>query len=215
MASLATSAVTSRAPGSPDRACGADGAVAYACALQGGLHTAATRVVGRTGCTRTRSARRAGAARRAPSRRHLLQPLRGRRGTVRSSPLTSPQPKENTVANINESLAKLLEVDGALCGAVVDANSGMMLGKIGTGMDLDLAAAGNTEVMRAKLKTMKSLGLNDSIEDILITLGKQYHIIRPVVSKPGLFIYLVLDKSRSNLALARRAAQEVEQELQL
>ncbi len=119
------------------------------------------------------------------------------------------------MANINESLAKLLEVDGALCGAVVDANSGMMLGKIGTGMDLDLAAAGNTEVMRAKLKTMKSLGLNDSIEDILITLGKQYHIIRPVVSKPGLFIYLVLDKSRSNLALARRAAQEVEQELQL
>lgn len=119
------------------------------------------------------------------------------------------------MANINESLAKLLEIDGATCGAIVDANSGMMLGKAGTGMDLDLAAAGNTEVVRAKLKTMKSLGLNDTIEDMLITLGKQYHIIRPVVAKPGLFVYLVLDKARSNLALARRAAQEAEQALQI
>jgi hypothetical protein len=119
------------------------------------------------------------------------------------------------MANINDSLAKLLEVDGALCAAVVDANSGMLLGKIGTGLDLDLAAAGNTEVVRAKMKTMKSLGLNDAIEDILITLGKQYHIIRPVAAKAGLFVYLVLDKAKSNLALARRGAQDVEQTLQL
>jgi hypothetical protein len=117
------------------------------------------------------------------------------------------------VANINDSLATLLQSDGAMCAAVVDSNSGMTLGRIGSGMDLDLAAAGNTEVVRAKMKTMKSLGLNDAIEDILITLGKQYHIIRPVASKSGLFIYLVLDKARSNLALARRNCQEVEQTL--
>ena len=117
------------------------------------------------------------------------------------------------MANINETLAKMLEIDGAMCSAVVDANCGMLLGKAGSGLDLDLAAAGNTEVMRAKLKTMKSLGLNDSIEDILITLGKQYHVIRPVVSKPGLFVYLVLDKARANLALARRSAQDAEQTL--
>jgi len=114
------------------------------------------------------------------------------------------------MANINDSLAKLLELDGAMCAAVVDANSGMVLGKSGSGLDLDLAAAGNTEVVRAKTKTMKSLGLSDAIEDILITLGKQYHVIRPVVSKPGIFVYLVLDKQRSNLALARRAVQDVE-----
>lgn len=119
------------------------------------------------------------------------------------------------MSNLTDSLNKLLEVDGALCAALVDANSGMLLGKVGTGMDLDLAAAGNTEVVRAKLKTMKSLNLNDSIEDILITLGKQYHIIRPVASKAGLFLYLVLDKGRANLALARRGAQDVEQSITL
>jgi hypothetical protein len=119
------------------------------------------------------------------------------------------------MANINEGLAKLLEIDGAMCAAIVDANSGMLLGKAGSGVDLDLAAAGNTEVVRAKMKTMKSLGLSDTIEDILITLGKQYHIIRPVAAKAGLFVYLVLDKAKSNLALARRGAQDVEQTLQL
>jgi hypothetical protein len=121
--------------------------------------------------------------------------------------------QENKVANINDSLNNLMQTDGAMCAAVVDANSGMTLGKVGSGMDLDLAAAGNTEVVRAKMKTMKSLGLSDHIEDILITLSKQYHIIRPVASKAGLFIYLVLDKGRSNLALARRSCQDVEQAL--
>lgn len=119
------------------------------------------------------------------------------------------------MANLNDSLNALLRIDGALCAALVDSNSGMMLGSAGTGVDLELAAAGNTEVVRAKLKTMQSLGLADRIEDILITLGKQYHIIRPVAAKPGLFFYLVLDKVKSNLALARRSCQEHEQGLTL
>lgn len=119
------------------------------------------------------------------------------------------------MANLNESLDKLLSVDGAMCAAIVDSESGMILGQAGTGLDLELAAAGNTEVVRAKHKTMASLGLDDHIEDILITLTKQYHIIRPVLSKPGLFVYVVLDKARSNLALARRNTQDVEQSLEL
>ena len=92
---------------------------------------------------------------------------------------------------------------------MVDSSSGMMLGSAGTGVDLEVAAAGNTEVMRAKMKTMKSLGLNDVIEDILITLGKQYHLLRPLAQKEGVFVYYVLDKSKSNLALARRTLLDV------
>ncbi|AMO99928.1 hypothetical protein CAter282_2065 [Collimonas arenae] len=119
------------------------------------------------------------------------------------------------MSNIDVVVENLLSIDGGLAAAVVDSNSGMLLGSGGTGVDLELAAAGNTEVVRAKLKTMKSLGLKDTIEDILITLGKQYHILRPVEKNEGLFIYMVLDKAKSNLALARRKVLECEQALVL
>ncbi len=117
------------------------------------------------------------------------------------------------MASIQESLQNILTADGAMCVALVDANSGMMLGSAGSGVDLEVAAAGNTEVVRAKLKTMSMLKLNDTIEDILITLGKQYHIIRPLAKKSGLFLYVVFDKSKSNLALSRRKISEVENDI--
>ncbi len=117
------------------------------------------------------------------------------------------------MSTIKQSIDELLVLDGALCGAVVDSTSGMMLGFGGSGVDLEVAAAGNTEVVRAKLKTMRSLGLNDVIEDILITLGKQYHLIRPMSRKEGVFIYYVLDKTKSNLAMARRKLSDIEKEL--
>ena len=115
------------------------------------------------------------------------------------------------MASISQSVEEIVSsIDGAMCSALVDSSSGMMLGQAGFGVDLEIAAAGNTEVVRAKLKTMRALGLNDVIEDMLITLGKHYHIIRPLLKHEGLFLYVVLDKQKSNLALARRKIADVE-----
>lgn len=117
------------------------------------------------------------------------------------------------MSTIQQTLDELLSLDGAMCAAIVDSTSGMMLGSAGSGIDLEVAAAGNTEVVRAKSKVMRALGLNDVIEDILITLGKQYHIIRPSARKEGVFIYYVLDKNRANLAMARRKTADVDKDL--
>ena len=117
------------------------------------------------------------------------------------------------MTDIKKSLANLMTIDGAKCVSLVDSSSGMVLGEEGSGVDIELAAAGNSEVVKAKLATMKSLGLKGDIEDILITLDDQYHIIRPMVSQKGLFLYIVLDKAKSNLALARRKVQNVEEAL--
>lgn len=122
---------------------------------------------------------------------------------------------ETTVANIKDSLAELMKIDGAMGCFIADYNSGMLLAKDGGGINLDLAAAGNTEVIRAKMKVMSMLGIKDTIEDILITLGTQYHIIRPSSVKQGLFLYIVLDKAKSNLALSRFKLAEVEKSLSI
>ena len=101
-----------------------------------------------------------------------------------------------------------------MAAAVVDYSSGMLLAGAGSSsMDLEIAAAGNTEVVRAKMKTMMLLDLNETIDDILITLGEQYHLIRPIAKLDGLFLYFVLAKDKSNLALARRALVDAEKHI--
>jgi hypothetical protein len=134
-----------------------------------------------------------------------------------SSSIASIQSAENPTkehsfmaSNLTKSLAEIMTVNGALAAALVDYRSGMCLAQVGSGLNLDLAAAGNTEVVRAKLKTIDMLGLRRGIEDILITLVDQYHLIRLVPNSQGLFLYLVLDKEKGNLALARFKLSEIE-----
>jgi hypothetical protein len=122
--------------------------------------------------------------------------------------------------NIEAALKEAMNIDGALGVSLVDWESGMSLGAAGGGkyLDLDVAAAGNTEVIRAKMRTMESLRLDDTIEDILITLAKQYHLIRLLKNsrnEQGLFLYLVLDRGRANLALARHTLKRIESDLNL
>jgi hypothetical protein len=122
--------------------------------------------------------------------------------------------------NIEAALKEAMNIDGAVGASLVDWESGMSLGAVGGGkyLDLDVAAAGNTEVIRAKMRTMESLRLDDAIEDILITLTKQYHLIRLLKSsrnEQGLFLYLVLDRQKANLALARHSLKRIEGDISL
>ena len=83
------------------------------------------------------------------------------------------------------------------------------------GLDLEVAAAGNTNVLRAKYATMKELGIDEKIEDVLITLETQIHMIRPATSEggQGLIVYVALDAAKANLGMARRKLRQIEQGL--
>jgi hypothetical protein len=140
-----------------------------------------------------------------------------------ASTISKPESKPTVVlhkgevemANAAESLTTLMSIDGATGCLIADYTTGMVLAKAGGGVNLDVAGAGNSEVIKSKLKTMAALGIKDTIDDILITLGTQYHIIRPVAGKTGIFIYIVLDRAKANLAMARFKVQDAEKVLAL
>ena len=108
------------------------------------------------------------------------------------------------MASVRETLKTAHSIDGSIAVAIVDWKSGMALGTEGGGSDLkiDVAAAGNTEVVRAKRNVMRDLGIDGGIEDILITLDDQYHIIMPIEGTT-VFLYSALWRDKANLAMAR------------
>lgn len=114
----------------------------------------------------------------------------------------------------NLNLESLNAIAGFVGVALVDGDSGMAMVTAGGGsVNLEVAAAGNSDVLRSKRRVAEQLGLGDSIEDILISLGKQYHLIRPLESNPALFLYVVLDRARANLAMARHELKAFEKTL--
>lgn len=118
------------------------------------------------------------------------------------------------MADIKTSLQQANKIDGCLGVALVDFESGMCLGTAGNpGFDLELAAAANTEVVRAKKKARDKIGLRDKIEDILVSMTGQYHLIRMVGTT--MFLYIVLDRTKTNLALSRKELESIEKNLEI
>ncbi|MDO7875582.1 hypothetical protein Q5H93_12635 [Hymenobacter sp. ASUV-10] len=103
------------------------------------------------------------------------------------------------VQDIISDLPSLLAV------AVVDATSGMALASHSNSPTLnpETAAAYNAEVVKQKQKAMSALKLQgEKIEDILISLSNQLHLIK--LSDNGTkFIYLAVNPRDTNLAIAR------------
>ena len=119
------------------------------------------------------------------------------------------------MADIQSSLDELLEIRGTVGAAIVDYETGMTLGTKGGGdMDMEIAAAGKTEVVRSERTMNDNLGNQEAINDILITLDDHYHLIK-IFRTGDIFTFLVLDRSDANLALARRKMDEIDSRLEI
>jgi hypothetical protein len=119
--------------------------------------------------------------------------------------------------DVNATLEHLSDIDGFIAAALVDSDSGTSLGTNGGGndFDVDVAAAVNTDVVQAMMEAVRKLELEDAIEDILITLDGQYHLIRPIDDRPSIFFSLALDRDKSNLAMARTSVADAGDDLEL
>jgi predicted regulator of Ras-like GTPase activity (Roadblock/LC7/MglB family) len=107
-------------------------------------------------------------------------------------------PAGQAVQNILNDLPGLMAI------AIVDISSGMSLAShTNSSINPDTAAAYNTEVVKQKQKAMAALKLQgETMDDILITLTTQLHLIK-LVGEGKKFIYLVVNSRETNLAIAR------------
>jgi len=112
-------------------------------------------------------------------------------------------PSEKQIVDAFEKIAA--DIPGYMAASLVDLESGMTLGLKSVRPDFDLAAASayNSEMVKQKLKIMKALNLKTVLDDMLITMGDQIHVIKLV--GPTTFIYLAVDRAHSNLAIVRNA----------
>jgi len=110
---------------------------------------------------------------------------------------------------LTETLDKIAtDANGFIAASLVDLDSGMTLAIKASRTDFDLTAASayNSELVKQKLKIMRTLGLSGTIEDMLITLTDQIHLVKLV--GPNTFLYLAVDRKQSNIALVRSAVNK-------
>lgn len=110
---------------------------------------------------------------------------------------------------MNEWLRGLAALPGATYSCVLDFATGAVLDGAGA-PDGDVLAAREAVAVAARLVAVPGpveAGDADELDDMMIVSRRRYHLLRPLGAAPGrpLFAYLTLDRSRSNLAVARRA----------
>ena len=101
------------------------------------------------------------------------------------------------------------DVNGVIAAAAVDLESGMTLAAKTNRQEFDLVAASayNSELVKQKLKIMKTLNLKSSLEDMLLTLTDQFHLIR-FLPGGGAFLYLAAERAGTNLAILRNSVSK-------
>ncbi len=104
-------------------------------------------------------------------------------GCGRDNPSPRVLPDSAILEGLNDALHELeIAIAGTLGIALVDYETGTCIGTAGTGIDLAVAATGSMKVMRAHNEVTRALGSETALEDMLVTAGKQCHIMRPVSS---------------------------------
>ena len=115
-----------------------------------------------------------------------------------------------------QALSTLLKLDGLLGCALVDAASGLVMAHETLDpdlVDMELAGAACAQVLSAHRHSARAMGLVEQIDEVITTAGARHVLIRALQRHAGLVLVALLEKNRTNLALARFQLLEVERGL--
>ena len=113
------------------------------------------------------------------------------------------------------ALAPLLRLEGLLGCALVDGSGHVVAHEKRDGQTLDMQAAAMAcaGLLQAHRAAAGSVGLGEAIDEIITTSGPRHLLLRALPRHADLFVVALLDKHRTNLALARFQLLEVERDL--
>jgi len=99
------------------------------------------------------------------------------------------------------------DIDGFMLACLVDASTGMVLASRKDHDDISLptAAAGAADIANVLALLAGELPV-DGLEDVMVTFRRQLYVMRLVRQdpEPQILLLVILDRSRVNLAMARR-----------
>lgn len=107
---------------------------------------------------------------------------------------------------VRQTLARLRSINGLISAALVEPDSAHVVETTSAGPTATTVAAGASDVFQVISLMTASLGDPDELEDVIITLGRRHHVITPLpaAGANGLILVVMLDRARTNLALARQ-----------
>ena len=116
------------------------------------------------------------------------------------------------VSEADTMLAPVTGIDGFLVGCLMDASTGMVLAsrRDQDGISLPTAAAGAADIANVVGLLAARLAIPDGPEDVMVTFPDHFHVIRPVGTDPAsqILLLVILDRQRTNLAIARREIRD-------
>lgn len=134
-------------------------------------------------------------------------------GTVQADAPAEPASRLANAQAAAAVLQDLMALDGVIFTALVDVRSGQVVCSPSRGLDIERAATAAAELLRLHRSTLRHLGHgqgSDTVDEVMVTAGGRYHILRAVQARPDLLILAVLDKLRSNLAVTRYRIMEAQ-----
>jgi CheY-like chemotaxis protein len=106
---------------------------------------------------------------------------------------------------------RLRKIDGYTASCLVDSTTGVILGVDGyvEGVEMQAAVEGFAELYRLKRDAVRAFVPDDDIDNIVITMSRQLHVLHAVAADKSCFLYVIVERL-GNLAHVTHALAAAE-----